>query len=160
MAQTEVDLNHVVNDALDSLQSRIKEDAVSVRFSQPLPTLRGDADRLREVFTNLISNAIKYNDKASKEIEIGWVKGTFGTPIAIYLKDNGIGIEQSHHETIFRIFERLHAQNAFGGGTGAGLTIVKKIVERHGGRIWVESAIGEGTTFYFTLTPGAEAAAS
>jgi light-regulated signal transduction histidine kinase (bacteriophytochrome) len=67
-----------------------------------------------------------------------------------YVKDNGIGIRPKHQETIFRIFKRLHAAGKYGGGTGASLTIVKKIIERHGGKIWLESAYGQGSTFYFT----------
>ena len=69
-----------------------------------------------------------------------------------YVRDNGIGIPEKHFEAIFRIFKRLHAREEFGGGTGVGLTIVKKIIERHGGRIMVRSRHGEGTCFYFTLT--------
>ena len=72
-------------------------------------------------------------------------------PPVFYVRDNGIGIPEKHHDAVFRIFKRLHGRDKFGGGTGAGLTIVKKIVERHHGRIWLESSAGEGTTFYFTL---------
>jgi signal transduction histidine kinase len=72
-------------------------------------------------------------------------------PIVLYVRDNGIGIPQKHYEAVFRIFKRLHGRDEFGGGTGAGLTIARKIVERHGGRIWLDSLPGEGTTVYFTL---------
>ena len=99
---------------------------------------------------------MKYNDKASKVIEVGWDDAR--TPVAFYVRDNGIGIPEKHFASIFRIFKRLHGRDKFGGGTGAGLTIVKKIVERHGGRIWLESQVGAGTTFYFTLAPEAGAA--
>jgi len=75
------------------------------------------------------------------------------------VKDNGIGIPEKHFDSIFRIFKRLHGREKFGGGTGAGLTIVKKIIERHNGRIWVESTPGEGTAFYFTLAKGESVAA-
>lgn len=152
LEQCDVDLNEVLKDALDSVDARIQEHGVLIRLAGPLPTLKGDPERLREVFTNLISNGIKYNDKPFREIEIGHVEGGPGQPTALYVKDNGIGIEKNQHTQIFRIFERLHHRDAFGGGTGAGLTIVKKIVERHGGRVWVESAAGEGSTFYFTLS--------
>jgi two-component system, chemotaxis family, sensor kinase Cph1 len=79
-----------------------------------------------------------------------------GSLPVIYVRDNGIGIRPQFKETVFRMFKRLHARESYGGGTGAGLALVKKIVERHGGRIWLESEPGEGTTFYFTLAPERE----
>ena len=86
------------------------------------------------MFRNLIINAMKYNDKPEKWIEIGWRRGRRPAPPVFYVRDNGIGIPEKHHDAVFRIFKRLHGRDKFGGGTGAGLTIVKKIVERHHGQ--------------------------
>ncbi len=142
----ETDLNLLVNRILEILSVRIEETKVDIRIPRPLPTIRCDRVRVGEVFNNLIANAIKYNDKAQRWIEIG-----FKEPMTFYVRDNGIGIRQKHLDTIFRIFKRLHGVDKYGGGTGAGLTIAKKIIERHGGNLWVESTFGSGTTFYFTL---------
>jgi PAS domain S-box-containing protein len=144
------DLNAVVAGVLESLQARLEGAQVTVRG--PLPTLRCDRVRVGQIFSNLIANAVKYNERADKRVEIGAVEGE-PTP-TLYVKDNGIGIRPEHHATIFRMFKRLHHRDRYGGGTGAGLTIVKRIVERHGGRVWLSSSPGEGTTFYFTLGPG------
>ncbi len=135
-----------------------------MRIPRPLPVIQGDRVRIGEVFRNLITNSMKYNDKPGKWIEIGFGTGLGSRSLpaeseasvpawatVFYVRDNGIGIPEKHHEAIFRIFKRLHARDEFGGGTGVGLTIVKKIIERHGGRIWVESIPVEGTCFYFTL---------
>lgn len=148
LAVTEVDLNEIVREVLDSIDIGLCEYGVEVRIPRPLPVVRCDPVRVRELYYNLIVNSMKYNDKPEKWIEIGWEEGA---PPAFYVRDNGIGIQEKHHEAIFRIFKRLHGRDKFGGGTGAGLTIVKKIVERHNGRIWVDSTIGEGTTIHFTL---------
>ncbi|MBW4643659.1 MAG: GAF domain-containing protein [Goleter apudmare HA4340-LM2] len=147
------DLNIVVGSILELLSARIEETGVEIRIPRPLPTVYCDRVQLAEVFNNLIANAIKYNDKAEKWIEIGYVD-YLSLPTKFYVRDNGIGIRDKHFAAIFRIFKRLHGPTKYGGGTGAGLTIAKKIVERHGGTIWVESNYGEGSTFYFTLQGG------
>ena len=167
LAMAETDLQQVLAEVVDSLDIRLKETGVAVRIPQPLPTLYCDRVRVREVFYNLVTNAMKYNDKPGKWIEIGCRRHANGTAPAtakgaetnghatsqpvFYVQDNGIGIREKHQQTLFRIFKRLHGRDKFGGGTGVGLTIAKKIVERHGGRIWIESVLGEGATFNFTL---------
>ncbi|PYQ56741.1 MAG: hypothetical protein DMF53_24620 [Acidobacteria bacterium] len=153
LAIDRVDLNEIVAESLDSLAISLREEKVEVRVPRPLPVVRADRVRVGEIFQNLIVNAMKYNDKAEKWIEIGWRKNPDGPPV-FYVRDNGIGIPEKHRDAVFRIFKRLHGRDKYGGGTGAGLTIVKKIVERHHGRIWVESSAGEGTAFYFTLQEG------
>ncbi|OWK38694.1 ATP-binding protein [Fimbriiglobus ruber] len=152
------DLNVLLRDVRDTLQARIRETGAEIRIPRPLPAVHCDPVLVGEVYANLVGNALKYNDKAEKWVEIGYderdEEDETGHPTRrtiFYVRDNGIGIQQRHHDSVFRIFKRLHARDKFGGGTGAGLTIVKKIVERHGGRIWIESTEGEGTTFYFTL---------
>ena len=155
-----VDLAELVESVLDVI--RISQPSpVQIRIPRPLPTVSCDRTQIMELFTNLISNGIKYNDRDQKSIEIGYIlpseiddlvpTGLARSQTIFYIKDNGIGIRDKHFENIFKIFKRLHPATKYGGGTGAGLTIAKKIVERHGGRISLASAFGEGTTFYFTL---------
>lgn len=155
----EKDLNAVLRGVREMLSARIQESGAEVRVPRPLPVVKCEPVMVGEVFANLISNALKYNDKTDKWVEVGSenreeADGEGGTRqmTVYYVRDNGIGIPAKHHDIVFRIFKRLHARDKFGGGTGAGLTIVKKVVERHGGRIWIESKEGEGTTFYFTLS--------
>ncbi len=147
------DLGVVLDDVLDALAQPIREAGVEIRVPRPLPVLPCDPVRAGQVFQNLVHNAIKYNDGASPWVEIG-SREEPGAPTVLYVRDNGIGIAPQHHDAIFRIYRRLHPRDRFGGGTGVGLTIVQRIVERHGGRIWLESSPGAGTTFYFTLQPG------
>jgi two-component system, chemotaxis family, sensor kinase Cph1 len=157
-----VDLGEVVEGVLDVI--KISQPApVDFRVPRPLPTIQCDRTQIFVLFTNLVSNAIKYNKKEQKWIEIGYLLPQEinqqlpeslklnPTQTVFFVKDNGIGIRAKHLETIFKIFKRLHSSSQYGGGTGAGLTIAKKIVERHGGSIAVESTFGEGSTFYFTL---------
>lgn len=146
------DLNQVVADALDSLSVLVAESGTEIRIPRPLPVASVDATAVSEIFSNLISNALKYNNKPAKWLEIGFLDQD-EDPVVFFVRDNGIGIDAEHFESIFKIFRRLHGPKEFGGGTGAGLTIAHKIVQRHQGRIWVESSPGSGATFFFTLAP-------
>ena len=160
-----VDLNQLVAGVLDVIEASARDTQVKFEIPRPLPVVNCDRTQINELFTNLISNGIKYNQQDEKIIEIGYldpddtlVKQKMldypdNTPpkTVFYVQDNGIGIREKHLDSIFRIFKRLHGQKKYGGGTGAGLTIVKKIVERHGGEIWVKSEYRKGSTFYFTL---------
>ena len=146
----ETDLNELLGQVLESLKSRLDEAQVEIRVPRPLPSARCDRVRMSEVFANLVTNAVKYNDKEKKWVEIGYTAGPDGRAV-FYVRDNGIGISPEFHEDIFRIFKRLHGRDKFGGGTGTGLTIIKRIIERHSGRVWLESTPGVGTTFFFTL---------
>lgn len=148
----DTDLNLLLSDITDSLQFSISEKQIDIRIPQELPIVSCDRGGIKEVFHNLLTNAIKYNDKEEKWVEIGCQSqnGIDASQI-FYVRNNGIGIREKHMESVFRIFKRLHGQNKFGGGTGAGLTIVKKIIQRHDGQIWIESTFKQGTTFYFTI---------
>jgi len=156
-----VNLDELVQQAIATLTMARPQSDIEFRIPRPLPTLACDRAQVNELFTNLISNGIKYNDKPKKWVEIGFTEGNGENegqtiPYTFYVRDNGIGIRQEHLEKIFQIFRRLHGRDEFGGGTGAGLTIARKVVERHGGRIWVESNLDQGTTFYFTLAAEVE----
>jgi signal transduction histidine kinase len=159
------DLNAVIRDIEMMSETTLTERNVTIVIPRPLPPISCDTTRITEVFRNLISNAAKYNDNEAKRIEIGrlpTLETTHGTENDVfYVRDNGIGIAAEFHEDIFRIFKRLNAEDNDKKGTGVGLTFVRKIIERHGGRIWLNSVPGEGTTFYFTIGKGAacEAAA-
>lgn len=159
LTMEQVDLNEVVAEVLESLDVHLEAEQAEVITPRRLPRIVCDRVQVGEIFHNLIVNGVKYNDNPRKRIEIGYRDGVSGSAPVFYVRDNGIGIPDRHQEAIFRIFKRLHARDKYGGGTGAGLTIVKKIVERHNGSIRVESAPGEGTTFYFTLAEGDSRAA-
>lgn len=122
-----------------------------MRIAGNMPVIYADSSRLGEVFTNLVTNAVKYNDSENKWVEIGFDESKEDQPTVFYVRDNGIGIDKNYQRKIFQIFRRLHGRDDYGGSSGAGLTIVKKIIQRHGGKIWIESEPGAGTTFYFTL---------
>jgi PAS domain S-box-containing protein len=144
-----LDIQHIIDEVLISLQTRIEETGASVNYGS-LPTVRADRMQISQLFQNLIENALKYRKKeVPPEIRI-WAERQ-GQEWVIAIQDNGIGIDPRHTDQIFRLFNRLHRADY--PGTGIGLSICQKIVDRHGGRIWAEGAIGRGSTFYFTL-PG------
>ncbi len=148
---TEVPFTTISMEAAELLAGAIREKGVTVSINPQMPIVTVDHIRVREVVMNLIENAIKFmGDQPHPKIEIGVRKD--GNERVFYVKDNGIGIEKKYHEKIFGLFEKLNANTE---GSGAGLTIVKRIIEVHGGRIWVESeGKGKGTTFCFTLPGG------
>ena len=146
-AFSRVDAKLALDKALANLRLVIGETGTTI-ICDSLPALNADGSQLAQLFQNLIGNAIKFRGSNSPRVEIGaeqqdgeWV---------FHVRDNGIGIAPEYFERIFLIFQRLHTKKEYP-GTGIGLAICKKIVERHGGRIWIESKPGQGTTFYFTI---------
>lgn len=148
-----VSMGQLVQDALDILHGRLAESRAAVQTQPDLPAVYGDRHRLTEVLQNLIENAAKFmGAQKSPHIEIGLQAQENGRA-TFYVRDNGMGIDPQYHERIFGLFNKLNAETE---GTGIGLALVKRIVEFHDGRIWVESEVGKGSTFYFVLktSPG------
>ncbi len=145
-----VNTNEILNQTIKILNNSINESNAKIT-TEELPNVIGDARQLQRVFQNLISNAIKFRKyEKPLKIHISAYKDEDGKEYVFSVQDNGIGIEEQYKERIFTIFQRLNPRDKYE-GTGIGLAIVKKIVEHHGGRIWVESSFGEGATFYFTI---------
>jgi PAS domain S-box-containing protein len=144
---SEVDMNSVANEVVQELRLSIDEANAEVVMNE-MPTVIGDEAQLKQLLTNLVSNAIKFhNDERSRVVitsEERW------NEFVLAVRDNGIGIDPQYQDKLFKMFQRLHTRDEYP-GTGIGLAIAKKIVERHGGRIWFESELGKGTTFYFTI---------
>ena len=143
----EVDLNQALDRALANLKVASTESQAEI-VKAPMPVVHGDLTLLTQVFQNLIGNALKFRGEAKPLIEI--MVSPQGGEWQFAITDNGIGIAPQDFERVFVVFQRLHSRETYS-GTGIGLSVVKKIVERHGGRIWVASAVGKGTTFHFTL---------
>ena len=141
------DCGHILRMVLDSLQATVEAQQATVTFD-PLPVVLGDATQLGQLFQNLIANAIKFHRSQPPRIHVSVVERPAEWVFSV--RDNGIGIAREYFDRIFIIFQRLHTIQEYG-GTGIGLAVCKKIVERHGGRIWLESVVGEGTTFYFSI---------
>jgi hypothetical protein len=166
-----VDCSAIVKNAIANLQVAIKESGAIVTHDK-LPALIGDSSQLTQLFQNLIANAIKFRQGTPPQIQIGVVRGAgedgeedqehkeklqlltqqpgLSTQWLFWVRDNGIGIQPQYAERIFLVFQRLHRRADYP-GTGIGLAICQKIVERHGGRIWVESELGQGSIFYFII---------
>ncbi len=147
--KSEVDLTDLVQSVVDTLKPSDPNRPVSVTL-KPLDKVYGDPSMLRHVFTNLISNALKFTGhRKNPVIEIG--SAPEGDEIVFYIKDNGAGFDMQYANKLFGVFQRLHDMNEFE-GTGVGLAIVKRVVERHGGRVWAEGKVDQGAAFYFTLS--------
>jgi signal transduction histidine kinase len=143
-----IPFEELVREALDILHGQLEVRGVTVHTQPDLPDVYGDRQRLTEVLQNLIDNAVKFmGDQTDPRIEIGQHGEENNSPI-FFVRDNGIGIAPEHTRRIFGLFDKLDSKTE---GTGIGLALVKRIVELHGGRIWVESEPGKGATFYFTI---------
>ncbi len=143
----QVDCSNVLKMALANLRVAIDESGATITYDS-LPTVAGDTSQVLQLFQNLVSNALKFHSKEPPIINItvrsegdNWLFG---------VRDNGIGVEMEFAERIFVIFQRLHLKEQYA-GCGIGLAVCKTIVQRHGGRIWIESSPGEGSTFCFTM---------
>lgn len=147
---TKVNLESIKLVVLNSLRYAIKEHQASVE-SATLPTIQGNKNQLTQLFQNLISNGMKYRaDDRNPIVQIDVEEQT--TEWLFSIKDNGIGIEEDSKDRVFEMFQRLHKRTDKYKGTGIGLAICKKIVDKHNGRIWIESEVGVGSTFYFTIS--------
>jgi light-regulated signal transduction histidine kinase (bacteriophytochrome) len=144
--QGTVDLNIALEKVRHNLQAAIDENNATI-ISGPLPTLIAHEAHFVSLFQNLIGNAIKYRSQQTPEIHIYVVRD--GAFFRFAISDNGMGIDATYHDSIFMAFKRLHGKNI--PGTGIGLAICQRVVERYGGRIWVRSQLGHGSTFIFNL---------
>jgi PAS domain S-box-containing protein len=141
----------VIDTVLGDLRELISRKQAVVRVEEPLPAAMGDPERVAQLLANLVSNGLKYNQSDRPEVVVGKRQESEADGfVTLYVRDNGIGIDPTYHDQVFRIFRRLHHRDDVE-GTGAGLAICKRIVEAHGGRIWIESQVGRGATFLFTL---------
>ncbi len=149
----EMSLEELVHEVTELVAGLCSEEGVEVESSSGLPVVFGDRLRLSEVLQNLIDNAVKYmGDQPEPRVEIGARRD--GNETIVYVQDNGIGIDPRYHERVFGLFDQLNPKVD---GSGVGLSLVKRIVEAHGGRIWIESeGAGHGTTFCFTIPARSE----
>jgi PAS domain S-box-containing protein len=144
VARAPLDMRSIAATALEELRPKYPKTEIRI---DKLPGAEGDATLIRQAFSNLLDNALKYSSRTeAPRVEMGWSDAE----LAYYVRDNGAGFDMNHAARLFGAFERLHDAGEFP-GTGIGLAIVKRVIERHGGRVWAESALGKGATFYFRL---------
>ncbi len=149
MSEGSVDLNHLLQEALHGLESTTQHRNIQWKIA-PLPVVIGDAAVLRQVLVNLVGNAVKYTrPRDPAHIEIG-AAGEEDGRLILFVRDNGVGFDMQYAHKLFGVFQRLHRADEFE-GTGIGLASVRRIIARHSGRVWAESKLGEGSTFFFTL---------
>lgn len=154
----EIDITELIPVVREVLHGRFEEQRVELAVADSLPSVYGDRQRLLEVLQNLLDNAAKFmGEQAQPKIEVGWTSSENDRFATFYVRDNGIGVAPQYHERIFGLFNRLNPNIE---GTGVGLALARRIVEFHGGKIWVESEAGEGATFYFTLPQANQTATS
>lgn len=157
-ASETIDLHDLIDEIDASLADTLKERNARIIVDDSIPAISGNRAQIATVFRNLISNGTKYSDAEERFVEIGLAKAAkegSDNRVTISVRDNGIGIDQGFKDDVFKIFKRLNSEKAYGEGTGAGLSFVKKIIENQGGKIWFESELGQGTTFFFTLKAAA-----
>lgn len=143
-----INMKHMVSDSIEIINQEYGSKSPKVQISE-LPPARGDASMLKQVWLNLISNAFKYSSKSQNPfVEIGFLNGEGNR--TYFVKDNGVGFDDQYSHKLFKVFQRLHSSEEFY-GTGIGLAIVDRIVQRHGGKVWAEGKMGQGATFYFTI---------
>jgi light-regulated signal transduction histidine kinase (bacteriophytochrome) len=152
-----IDVGGLVGEIIAEMQLTLDAKGATTEVEKGLPDVLAESTRIRQVFVNLIGNAVKFNESGRPHVKIG-VRSMEGGRATFYVQDNGIGIDPPYHERIFGIFQRLHCREDYE-GTGAGLAVVKRVVDIFGGRIWVESELGAGATFLFTLPLATEATA-
>jgi light-regulated signal transduction histidine kinase (bacteriophytochrome) len=146
-ARKMVDCNEIMMNVRKLFALRIAETNATLVVSS-LPVIEAVETEMQQLFQNLVSNALKYHNGKALQVEVGCTEEDQSWKF--YVKDNGLGIDNKYFEKIFVIFQRLHNKSEYS-GTGIGLSVCKKIVNRHGGEIWVTSELGKGSTFYFTI---------
>lgn len=145
-----IDMKWMTKQVISEVSREYKKHKINAEVGN-LPEIRGILPMIRQLMENLISNAFKYSSKNEViELEIGYKPGDTSNHHTFYVQDNGIGLDMKYADKVFGVFERLHSEKSFS-GTGVGLAIAKKIVEKHNGKIWVQSEKGKGSTFFFTI---------